>query len=214
MRDGSQYIGLDLDGFAVDYILGFRQKAAELFPDRNVRIHGQAGQQTYIDPAVDDEMVRAVFDAENTPESWWLSLETLCTRADRKALYRLDAHYDVYWVTERPERAYTATYQWLAINNLPSYPIVILSDKVPWYEKMRGAADDKVWPRLRVAVDDKPSIIQRMTELGLPIIVRDWPYNRADIDPMVLRVSSVEEFCDVALTEPLMLPHQAPALRH
>lgn len=187
---GRPVIGLDLDGVMADFTHPFSVVAHDLFPHVPVRTSG--AQLTWAFEGLTAEQLAEVWAAvDGTGGAFWFDLCPLFTRGERNTLVDLSATYDIAYVTARMRRAHEATSGWLHKHGLMVYRSEFHmpgGNKAAFLRKRYG-------DRLIGFLDDKPAGVLEMHAAGLPVWVRDWPYNRdASVRGVVPRVGSVGEF--------------------
>ena len=174
-------IGLDVDGVLADFTRAFRVIANDLY---GVPVHGSGGQPTWHPHDLTAEQDQQVWRVIDGKPRFWHNLDPIITPgeiADLNAIVRGEDE-EVVYVTARHDRAAVATGYWLRANGLPPGDVIHAGDKVP-------VLNDT--PRLRGFLDDSPHGVTKMRAAGLPVFVRDWPYNR---HVEAARVGSVGEY--------------------
>lgn len=102
---------------------------------------------------------------ENNPEFFFLP-KPYHKAAD--ILQVLSYHHDILYVTARPKNSEHVTNKYLEQNGFPKAPIIFSDNKGILCKKLR----------VDVAIEDAPHEIQKYQEVGIPVLIKDWDYNR------------------------------------
>lgn len=176
-------IGFDIDGVLADFTGGFRGLANEMF---GVPEDVDAEQTTWRPQELTRKQYDAAWDYIKAHPEFWSELSPLITEQERQALAELNARYTVVYVTARHNRPeiVAATKDWLTRQwGLPG-ALYFAEHKTPL---LAGYGDP-----LLGFLDDHPTKTKAYAEAGIPVYLRDHPYNRAVTGPP--RVASVTEF--------------------
>ena len=175
-------IGLDVDGVLADFTRAFRSIAASMY---GVKVHGSGAQAQWQFHDLTAEQDAAVWREIERRDQFWQNLDPVITPGEVDDLGALAAEgVRFVYVTARHDTAANGTYSWLCEYGLPEGEIVHAKDKVPYLSAVSG---------LRGFLDDSPHGVEHMHAAGLPVIVRDWPYNR-HLGAHIPRVYSVGEY--------------------
>lgn len=176
-------IGLDIDGVLADFTRAYRAIAHDL---HGVPIHGGGAQPTWHPHDLTDEQDAAVWAEINASGGlFWRRLDPVVTPGEVSDLNALVADgYSVAYVTARHAKTLYVTGRWLYEAGLPHGEVTSANNKVPVLTRYGEA--------LQGFLDDSPHGVRRMHGAGLPVYVRDWPYNRQIVGPP--RVGSVGEY--------------------
>ena len=175
-------VALDIDGVLADFCSPFTRLAVEL--GLTDRVTTNAAQETWhFDFPVDP-----VWDKVDSMYSFWEGLPTLVDAEDMEALYALADEAHIIYVTGRRESAANQTHRWLQDWDFPEGSVFFVppkSDKegviLPNKHQMIGM------------LEDKPAVLEALAKEGVPMVARDWPYNRHVSVP---RVGSVAAFVE------------------
>lgn len=177
-------VAFDLDGVLADFCEPFTRLAVELgLTDKAV---ANADQKTW----QFDFPVDPVWAKVDSMYSFWEGLPTLVDEDDMEALYALADEAHIIYVTGRKGHEATTrqTHRWLQEWDFPEGPVFFVppkSDKegviLPNKHQMIGM------------LEDKPAILEALAKEGVPMVARDWPYNRHVSVP---RARSVAEFVE------------------
>lgn len=177
-------VALDIDGVLADFCSSFSRLAVTM--GLTDTIVTNADQTTWnfnfhVDPvwARVDEMY-----------SFWEGLEPLVDEDDMEALAALAQEAHIMYVTGRRGKESTArqTHRWLQDWDFPEGPVFFVPPKS---DKEGVILPNK--HQIIGVIDDKPSILTSLAAEGIPVVARDWPYNR---EVHVPRVGSVKEFVE------------------
>lgn len=172
-----QTVAFDIDGVLADFTLGFTSLAAEI----GVVKEPWTG---YEQPTFNFKFhVAPVWNAVDMKPRFWLDLQPLVTKHERELMNRMAEDVNIVYVTARKASAWEQTHKWLEKYGFPEGPVFFTDDKVPLYLSMGTG--------LRWAIDDKPDTLRAMYLVGLPSIIRHWPYNSAAPGTRVFSVSEV-----------------------
>lgn len=80
----------------------------------------------------------------------------------------LSQSHDILYVTARPKSSDYVTLQYLEKNGFPKAPIIFSNNKA-LLGKNLGVS---------VAIEDAPHEIQKYQDIGIPVLIKDWDYNR------------------------------------
>lgn len=181
-------IGFDIDGVLADFTRAFRVLANR---KHGVPVYSGGRQATWLFDDMTREQVRAIWAEIDGESGFWSGLDPLITRGEIHDLSAAaDAGAQFIYVTSRPAYARNETLQWLMVHGLPAGDLHVTEDKPG---VLRGVAG------LAGFLDDAPHNVNDLHAGGLPVYVRDWPYNRVDVIDGIRRVYSVGEFLGAVL---------------
>src|SRR5688572_4319534 len=111
-------IGIDVDGVLADFTYSFTElMITTVNPDvESVTGYEQRTWSEYEKAAPGD--AKATWDYIDNHPWWWDGLHTMISESERILLWNLCRKHDVYFVTNRHERASQATYKWMEENIL------------------------------------------------------------------------------------------------
>lgn len=187
-----RYVVLDVDGVLADFVLAFTRMGNIRF---GTPVYSNGRQRDWrrfegLTPA----QIDALWDSVRSDNLFWESLPELVTPGDKQALRVLsDSGFSLLYLTLRPgvEPA-LQTRHWLLDHDFPAWDqVAVTDDKVAFLREFVKEPDVAVG-----ILEDRPGELARMTDAGLPVTARDWPYNRGLSVP---RVYSVAEFADKVL---------------
>lgn len=173
----------DLDGVLADFVPAFTRVAVEV---------GQADEVTTGDDHPNWNFpfhVDPVWEQVDRMYAFWENLAPLTTEEDMEYIHALAEEAHILYVTgRRGDLASTAnqTHRWLKDNDFPSGPVFFAPPKSDKVEIILPNAEQLIG-----VLDDKPSVLEVLGAAGVPVVARDWPYNRHVSVP---RVPSVAEF--------------------
>ena len=198
----SNNLVIDMDGVLVDWVLGFTRVLLAV-QGRDIRLAYSTGaQQTwrFEDSGFDTPTVDKAWELIKASPTFWQDLPTLLTEHERDEVRRLIRTFDVKFVTSRPGiNTKQQTEAWLHACGLDGGTVVVAENKLPLLMALQPVA----------ILEDKPSTIREARKAGLPVCVRDWPYNRSlGTEDYTQRVSSITEFAH--LVAPSLAPQAAP----
>jgi hypothetical protein len=183
-------IGLDVDGVLADFTRAYRVIAHEL---HGVPVHGCGGQPTWHPHDLTGPQDAEVWAVIEAAPRFWHDLAPVITLGEIDDLRAVAwGGTAIVYVTARNPITNVATKAWLAAHGLPQGEVRHAGDKVPVLAARPG---------LRGFLDDSPHGVAKMAAAGLPVYVRDWPYNRQRLTIGVPRVGSVGEYLDRVLNE-------------
>lgn len=182
----------DVDGVLADFIGGFTDKAAQMFPGvQPIKTHEQPSWHGF--PGITDEQISAVWDSVNDDVNFWYNLDPLVTNDELWRIRNLADAEEVYFCTARcGRRAKDQTEEWLKAHGI-LHPTVIIS-------KAKGEFAKAI--RADAAIEDKAnnaSAIDWLTDGKTRSYLIDRPYNRAPQDFLgsgVIRVQTVGDFLE------------------
>lgn len=199
-------IALDIDGVLADFGADFMRLAASLHPNALLSWNSNGGQMTWkYDPltnAQTDATWRYVYDRP----SWWGGLSVIPSNPEIRELTEFTgmAGGHVQYITARGtarsakhvDDIRITTMMWLRSNGFPQPENVTLSsDKAAALDGLIDQfCNNGDEPALLGLLDDRSTTVQDLSELGYPVVIRDWPYNRGLVDDSVPRVYSLGEF--------------------
>lgn len=177
-------VALDLDSTVAPFCEYFTGVAVKL--GITPKVLYEADRDTWELPFPMNPVWRHIDDH---PE-FWSEMGSLLSPTDVEAMAWLSERAHIIYVTGRGGKHISqvglATRKWIRKVGLPDGPIFFVpggSDK-----------DEILLPmkyQLAGVIDDKPVILEKMAAHGIPVVARDWQYNR-HVD--VPRVSRIEDF--------------------
>lgn len=175
----------DIDGVLADFCTNFTALAVELGLTDKIVSNGDQDEWSF------DFHVDPVWAKVDGSHYFWESLPLLTTDDDLDAMHALAQEAHIMYVTGRAgniESTARQTHRWLQDNDYPEGPVFFVPPKT---EKEGVILPNKY--QIIGMLEDKPSILSYLASEGVPVVARDWPYNRSVSVP---RVSSVAEFVD------------------
>lgn len=178
---------LDVDGVLAHFIRGFRQLGHERFgtppPDDAPQL--EWGAWEHLTPA----QVDALWGEVNGSPTFWRCLDSMLTHDDVRALWLLARCSELVYLSSRPEGALAQTYGWLVAKGLPPGMVIHKHDK--------AAALPRLPAPVIAMVEDSPHQLRKLSRAGVPVVVRDHPYNRDEFASLE-RVTDLAAFCRLA----------------
>lgn len=173
----------DIDGVLANFALGFTRLAKEMGLTDTVVENGE--QMSWNFPF----HVDSVWSRVDSTYNFWEALQPFVDEDDMDAMHALAQEAHVMYVTGRNgEAAERQTHNWLNEWDFPEGPVFFVPRK--------SDKEEVILPnryQLIGVLDDKPSILESLAAENIPVVARDWPYNRSVPVP---RVSSVAEFVE------------------
>lgn len=103
---------------------------------------------------------------------------------------------DIWLITKRPDFTQEATSAWLTANDIPYCRLLYSDDKA------------EVAEGLRLLVEDNLDTALTLANLGVPVLLMDYPWNRnLKYHPKIIRVHSWKEIQKVVEREVLSFAH-------
>lgn len=178
-------IALDIDGVLADFTYPFSDLAADLYPDRMTPRAVGSQPTWHFEELSEAEQARVWEAVDATGGEFWRALPPLFTPGELEAMHVAELRgFRFVYVTARHSKAEGPTHDWLQAHRLPAGPLYMTGRKAGL---LRGL------PWLRGMLDDSPQGVEAMARAGLPVYVRDWPYNRA-LEREAPRVGSLGEY--------------------
>lgn len=173
----------DVDGVLANFGLGATTIAYHMGLTDTIIENGE--QDTWHFPFDMSEVWSTIDHTYN----FWEALQPLVDADDLDAMHALAQEAHVMYVTGRSgEAAERQTHNWLNEWDFPEGPVFFVPRK--------SNKEEVILPnryQLIGVLDDKPDVLEALASNNIPVVARDWPYNRSVPVP---RVSSVAEFVE------------------
>lgn len=172
-------IGLDIDGVLADFTYGFTREHARMFGGKP----WSCGAQPHWRFDLPQDEINEVWRAVDKSDDFWYMLPPIAGFGEFETLRQVERAYNVVYVTNRSGGVnyLGQTREWLRNRGLVG-ELVATPDKTDALSLL---------PNLLGHIEDSPTNIEDLKAHGLPVFIRDWPYNRHVEGE---RVGSVAEF--------------------
>lgn len=178
-------VAFDIDGVLADFVGGFSRLAMTMGYCDEVMSGDDRDDWSFpfhVDP---------VWEKVDTTYTFWEALQPLVDDDDIAAMHALAQEAHVMYVTARSgdlQSTARQTHNWLNEWDFPEGPVFF----VPAKSEKEGVILPNRYQLIGM-LEDKPTILEMLASEGVPVVARDWPYNRSVPVP---RVSSVAEFVE------------------
>lgn len=189
-----RYAIFDVDGVLADFVFAFTELAAARYELEWDTVHSNGAQMDWDFAGgyngLSSEQVKELWDHIVKSPSFWRLIPPLVAESERSSIDRLAvANIEPLFMTSRngvdPDKQ---TKWWLREHKFVDDPqVVIAKDKADACLRLASFGHEIVG-----IIDDKPSQLEALRDVGLSTYARDWPYNR-HVDG-VERVGSISEF--------------------
>ena len=175
-------IALDIDGVLADFTYSWRRLGAKHF---DIEVYSCGGQLQWdfkdLTQPQENRLWRLIDDND-----FWRNMYPLVSHGEIEHLRAVSQEVDIAYVTSRKDRGDTAeqTREWLQAHGFPNADQLYQAREKAPVLKGIGAT---------TLLDDNPRHLDEVTEAGIDVWVRDWPYNR-DHGEGLPRVGSLSEF--------------------
>lgn len=173
-------VAYDIDGVLADFTSGFTQRAFVL----GIVPHPWDGysQRTWsfkfhVDP---------VWASVDQDPRFWSDLDPLVTKKEVEMMNEMAESRQVIYATHR-RGAEKQTMLWLERYGFPEGPVFFDCDKRALYTSLGS--------QLIAAIDDRPETCA-LADQGIPMVTRDWPYNRGTLHKRVVTVDQFIRSCE------------------